>query len=213
MPFADWDVYNPANYNTINIDVSNVIIGVGSLRFDGVFGLTKRPVNMVPKVTSDLPHSLLKGKMRQLVKVVALGGGDNSVGIAALQSVRDITVTGTSAYLAEFVPVSNLVRLSKITNGLPGAFTTLASAAFSIVLNGIYALEFEWVVDLIELGGTRLIVRTGTALDFSDLTQALSFTDTSSPLQTTAGEGPFADFGTSQAPQWRIDQTRLTLRL
>lgn len=208
MAFADWDVYNVAA--TVNIDVASPIVGTGSLRLADP-DIASARANLVPKITSALPHALLKGKMRQLVKVVAKGGG-GMFGIAAMQSARDLTAAGTAAYLGVLLPANGVVRILKVTNGLEFQ-TVLASATYAMDEGGIYAIELEWVVDVVELGGTRLIMRTGTALNFSDLVEVLSYTDISAPLITTLGEGPcMTSPGAANLADCRIDQTRLVLR-
>lgn len=205
MPIADWDIYT-SGAMTIDETTDNAIADTKSLRVS--VGDVATRANGVPKIASALPQPTLQGKLVQLIRPVTLGGG-RFLGLACLQSARNITTSG-AAYLA--VLDGTQVLLAKIASGISGSFTTLGSAAaFVINASTNYAIELEWdASDIVGLGGVQLWVRAGLAANLGALTEYVAHTDASSPLSVTLGQGWFFKTPTfPTAVNVRYDNTQI----
>lgn len=229
MSITEWeiDTDSPSSI-TYTTDIATPIFGNGSLLFqysDTVAG----SINALPSVVSGFPHAVTAGKFRTLFRVKAFNGSSplnvSSLGIIAMQAERNSTGTTSSRTfyaVAVLLPEglgtgSVLLKLYKALSigGLKNIYasTELASMTYptTVSVGSLHSIELQWISSLPQLGGTFLIVRTGTQVDYSDLTSQLSYTDTSSPLLTTVGEGLFAYFkgGSSVLKQFIFDETKL----
>lgn len=194
MPYTDrWDVYKGGTVS-VALDTLTKIIGTSSLAF--VSTNTQSQVNLVPTLAGGLPQPALRGKIRNVIRAVSLGSGARRFGIAALQSVRNITVSG-NAYLV-YIDGSELI-IGKTAAGLTGAITILKRVGFTLITGLNYVIEFEWNSDNVQLAGVDLLagVRAITDLqsnqtEFTNmpLTTKLHVIDTTAPLTTTLGQGP-----------------------
>ena len=219
MAYTDrWDTFTNGVV-TVGLDTVTKLIGSASLAI--AVNNTSAQVNMVPTLTGGLPQPALRGKVRMLLRAVDLGGG-RKFGLAAVQSVRNITISG-SAYLAFFS--GSLLVLGKITSGLSsGGVTVLEEKAFTLVVGKDYVLEFEWNVDNTQLSGADLVVRAGTVAPGAtgqsnidtffesalNVATTLHKIDKSSPLLTTLGYGPiFYTPGSPSTVDVRYDSTIL----
>lgn len=214
MPYTDrWDTYKNGTVS-VGLDSVEVIVGTGSLEITGTASIASQ-VNLVPTLAGGLPQPALRGKLRQTIRPITLGG-TKKLGLAAVQSARNITTSG-SAYLAYLD--GSLLVLGKITAGLSGTVTVLDSVSFALVVNKNYVLELEWTVDIAQLGGVDLYaaVRELSALetdtgedDFEESERQIHKKDTSSPLSVTLGNGPIYDIPASASvPSVRYDRTRI----
>jgi hypothetical protein len=84
----------------------------------------------------------------------------------------------------------------------------LGTAAIPMVVGQIFALEFQWEVLINETNGVDLVVRYGTATDFSNLADIIHYVDTSSPYTTSRGEG-ICWTSIFQTQTYLLDQTSL----
>ena len=219
MAYTDrWDTYT-SGVVTVGLDTISAPIGSAALAI--AVNNAQAQANLVPTLTGGLPQPALRGKVRMLIRAVSLGGG-RKFGLAAVQSARNITTSG-SAYLAYFSG-PNLV-LGKITSGLSsGGVTILEEKAFVLVVGKDYVLEFEWNVDNVQLSGADLTVRAGTIApgatgqitvdtffeSGNNVATTLHKIDKSSPLLATLGYGPiFYTPGSPSTVDVRYDSTIL----
>jgi len=192
MPYSDrWDTYTNGTV-TVALDTITKIIGTSSLALS--VNHTQAQANLVPTLTGGLPQPALRGKIRNVIRVLSLGGG-RIFGLAAVQSARNITTSG-SAYLA-YLNGTHLT-LGKITAGLSGTITILGDATFDLVTNLNYVLELEWNVDNAQLGGVDLTAKVRSITDLQSnqseftnmlLTTSIHKIDKTAPLLTTLGQG------------------------
>lgn len=217
MVYTDrWNVYSNGTV-AVGLDTVVKIIGTSSLAIS--VNNAAAQVNLVPTVTGGLPQPALRGKMRQVLRFVNLGGG-RKIGFAAVQSARNITTSG-SAYVA-YIDGGTLF-LAKTTTGLSGTLTTLASIPFGpLVIDTNYIFELEWNVDNAQLGGVDLLTKVirlstfpvteqyvETALVFN-IDKQLHHIDKTSPLLATLGNGPiFITPGSPSTVDVRYDATIL----
>ena len=203
---ADWDIFTSGPV-TVDIVTSSVIVGAQSLRLlaphsPGV------SANILPKTTSSLHYVATKGKLRTLLYGVVEGGGVLISGLSCQQSVRDINPDGTSFYFAGYSHTGDRLGIGKATNGLQqtlGLMPFQVFTPFTLSAGSTISIEFEW-----EVSGTSVILtlRKGTTTDYSNLAQILTYTDSSSALLTTVGQGLcYATPDFSSNPEFRVDQT------
>lgn len=196
MSIADWDHYIDvasggavASQIEVKIETTSALISAGSLRFSFVTG-QDTGIYFVP---SALSHAEVSAKMRTFIQedFTTLNlGQDIHIGLAFLTGQRDITSTG-SFYLACFLVSRQnagvrAVELRKFSKGLLSTSSLLSAVQFFSAERVTLSLEAEWSISA---GGTQIIVRQGSALDYADLSALLSHLDTTLPLLTTSGEG------------------------
>jgi hypothetical protein len=187
--WADWTFYKSDVDLLSVIDGSTTIVGAGSLRLSNVND--KAPASNVHGFYTT-NNSFTRGRIRTLIQLPS-GTTRMQAGIYCMASQADLTATG-SAYFACLQNDSNggarTLQLFKFTAGFDGSLSTLDSVSHpAFTETAVVALELEWVADAAVLGGTRLIVRQGAEEDFSDLADVLDYTDVSSALVTSVGEG------------------------
>lgn len=197
MTLADFDQYSAGITSlTLALDGSAPLIGSKSLYFSGASTSTSHQrLHLVRNVAGQFGKS--KGRRRGLFQVGTSDTGmteDTShyYGFLAMQSAANITSTGTAyaCVLRSF----EVLQLLKITaGGLSASWTVqfLGQHGPAFTKGTVIALEFEWIADLDQRGGTQLTIRTGSATDYSDLAPVLTYMDTATPLLTSAGEGEF----------------------
>lgn len=208
MALADWNIYKSNSGLLVAIDILAPILNTGSLKVGPESSIADAAFCAVPK-NPPYPHGYTRGKLRSLIEVASTGAEQH--GLTCMQSQENVTGAAGAFYALELDTLSllNKINLVKYSAGLQGSKTTLATGANNgFTLNTPKAVEIEWNMDLAELGGVQLIVRSGDATDFSDLVQLHNVIDTTSPLSTTVGEGLYAK-RTSNALEVRFDETRL----
>ena len=154
------------------------------------------------------------GKIRTIVKLIPSSGADRCFGLCAM--IQSAAATANAYWLYAYSngssgTLSTTVALGK---GGPitasgGSITSLASAAFSIVYDQIFALELKWQRDAAG-GGVVLTMSGGHNDDFSDLAPLASpYTDAASFYSTTisAGYALAITGGGFQSLTTKIDRT------
>jgi hypothetical protein len=202
VALSDWTVYKTSGEAAL-IDTSAPLVGSGSLK------ITTNTTGVVELVRADSgERAFTKGRIRTLMK--ATGPLTNPwAGIYCMASQADLTATGSCYCLVLGSAAGNVVRIIKQTAGLDNGSGSVASAAFAVDVGTLYCLELEWDYDPVTWSGTRLSGRAGVQSDFSDLTELVTYTDTSSPLTTSVGEGIFvASFSASET--YFFDKTTIT---
>lgn len=204
MAITDWDIFSNSpdalvtlktNANVVYSGVSNQITsppirGASSLlTFNGA-GDAGTKIQIQPKPA--FSSGQLKGKLRTLVHVIPTAGGVKEAGLYCLSGQTNLITTG-NCYLAYFTTALNNFNfiIAKSGNGIEGFGSAMALATSPTMQwaeGTTFALEFVW-----DATGTSavLVLRLGSATDFSDLTNLLSYEDTTSPFLTSSGEGLF----------------------
>jgi hypothetical protein len=200
MSLSDWEVYKSSGSLGVAIDTATPLVGSGSLQM--VLSLSTGRCNL--RLSSAHSRGFLKGKVRTLLQPNS-AGTTLKMGLYCMASQADITTDGSFYRLMWY---NGAVRLDKPTSGIDHSPTELTSSAYSLSAGQTIALELEWAYDLAEWGGTRLVGRVGSATDFSDLAEVIAYTDTSTPLSTSVGEGLFS-YTTSGAKTVLGDETTI----
>ena len=163
------------------------IIGTGTahLRVGG------GAMNVIPTFPGALAteRGLVAGKIRTLMKWRDFGGV-SYFGLMALQSALDMTTGTHNAYVLACSTLffQNRIHIGQMDNSVLGSWSSLASSPINAFMDGVsLAIEFEW--DASSGTSVLLTVRTGSALDFSNLADILSFTDVVNPHVTSVAEG------------------------
>ena len=204
MALGDWVINTTANFAT-SLEISTPLVGNGSLR--QAFGpqvAAGHGANL--HLTGSFARGFTKGRIRTLLRVRTRPASTNDVntgaGIICMQSALNVTASG-SCYFAgwghnEAATGDNTRRfyILKVDGGLSdtsvSASQYLADSSTVTTTDGdYYPLEFEWQVDIPNLGGVRLILRRGTlnSTDFGTLATVYDIIDSTSPLTTTVAEG------------------------
>ena len=223
MPLSDWTIYSDGGtvgggnpQGIVFTDIVTAINGAGSLTMTHVPTNEFQSINIVP---ATLPTGVLAGRMRTIIRLDDIDDPtmqENHFGILSMMSTENMSQFGTTntAYglslsIGEgFTPQS--VRLWKFNEGLDGGSGVLnltqvllsVTPPFTFVPGGLVGLEFEWRAEpafVASLGGVQLTGRVGQALDFSDLQDVITVTDSSSPYTSTVGESLFSCFKNQMA--------------
>ena len=184
MAFTDWDVHTSSV--TIAPTTSSPLVGSKSLRMTAgpASSGTLAAGTAMRNVTQEYAFTI--GRYRSVFKQSSAVGSTGYFGFAVMQSAANPLSTG-QLYTCQFG--GGGVGIYKYSSGgLNGSGSALATAVSVYSAGTAFAAEFEWIADLTNLGGVALTVRVGTALDYADLADVLTYTDSASPFTTTAGE-------------------------
>lgn len=210
MSLTDWNVYIGNTGLGLSINVLTPILGLGCGRIGGI-GLGGGTNTAVINVTalSGRTKGVTRGKLRTLFRYDDFTGG--AIGLTFLQSNANLTTGTSNFYAVQLRQADGTLYLTKVLSNVVNANgTTLDSVYFSPGIETVFALEAEWSVDLVELGGVALFVRTGFATDFSDLTTVMTYLDVSSPITTSVAESIFVvEVSAGGVFNVDIDQTAL----
>lgn len=193
MALSDWDVYTGGGV-TVTTDVSDPIVDSSSL---DVTNTNNNHFLMVPSPSSGLTTGITKGGIRSIFRMdsVSAGGHGSStrMGLSCMQSAVDVSTSG-SCYEARLKFGgsfgSQVLSIHKITSGGINAIgTLLVSTTPSFSLDTEFTLQLEFI-DLSSIfAGVVLKLSVGSALNYSDLTETLTYQDFLSPLTSSFGEG------------------------
>ena len=211
MALSDWTQTFSGPAGTVSIDVTDPMVGSGSLDYVAAPTVTTRSGHTWVLTAPPFSNGFTKGRIRTLIRWntggnIAVDGRFWECGIVAMMSNADVTVDGggqtcyTFAVGSGSAVATNQFRLLllKHTDGLAGAVGTHTifyeantPGAHPPSADDFWPIELEWVADLGGLGGTRLIGRVGTknSLDFGTLADVIDVVDTTDPLLTSVGEG------------------------
>lgn len=219
MSLPQWEVNKDLAASLFaTLDIDTPLVGTGSLLFHYSNSLVVGTLNVVPTVLSGYPEAFVAAKLRTLFHIKTFQGTNaptlSYVGIASMQGSRNIAgqdAVGKTCYalvlkLPEALALGTvLLQIIKIhtvgSRGLQNLAlgTVLASMAYPVPLTtgSTGSLELQWIADVLNLNGVHLVARTGTLLDYSDLTERLVVLDFDIPLVTTVGEGLFCSLQNS----------------
>ena len=196
---TDWVVSKQNGSTGVDLDGSSPIIAGGSLFIDAVMSPER-----VSLYNNTYAFGQTAGLIRSIVQVAALTTtGTERVGFAFMQNSPTLYGPADMGYGA-FMSGTNgfgspRIAIVKFTIGLPSTPTELAFTTSFIAptLGSNFVFEVQWAADLGMYGGTLITVRYGTGTSFGSLADVLTFTDTSSPIITSAYESlAFSFFGT-----------------
>lgn len=201
---GDFTIYLSSAQTVIDLTTVDPIAGSQSARIARASGTSVTYGNVVGGPGSS---AQVTGRLRGLGKRTESSSNSHQYGLVCMQSAGDLTGGSGSAYGLRWR--GNALDLIKTTAGLAG-FGTVATTALTQG-TGVNAIQLDWVSDQqAMLGGTALTGWYGTATDFSDLTEVLSYTDSSSPLTSTVNQGFFGgDFGNGNDFRYVLDTLSL----
>lgn len=152
--------------------------------------------------TAGIDYAVNSGLIRTTVFAEEIGSF-NHQGLYFMASQADLTGgSGNAYYLNLRASAGQKLQLYKQTfgNGLSdfvgypfstdraGTLGTTGSGFW--VNNTVLTLQVRWILDIPTIGGMRITVWTGSALDYSDLVELFDVLD-ETPHTTTFGEGLF----------------------
>jgi hypothetical protein len=204
MAFSHWTfTTSSAPAATMSVDTINTISGTASLRYLGTAAASFTAA--IPTIASGIPHAIDKGALRCAVKPVA--GTNKSFYLTCMQTNRNAVNAGCFCYSAEINDTD--IKLKKhATGGITSAGTVLDTVPFTMSNGVIFTVEFQWITSLNQIGGIDFVIRTGTLLDYSDLTQVIHEIDPSTSA-FTIGDGFGFRCGATGVEEFRVDQTEL----
>jgi hypothetical protein len=232
MAFADWDFYNNAA-GTQALDLTNPLVGNGSLRYQSASTTIAQHTMTAHLKAQSFTLGVAKGRIRTLVQIEAGGVAiqNNRGNHAGMIAMRSLSVGSAHDAVGGALYFAGIVKraadndwelfLAKHTTGVPntmptasGGNTTIFGSPIPIALvdQSIIPIQFEWVLDLTQLGGIRLTLSRGNIGDttFVNLATAIDVVDASA-LTTANAEGLWAEWsrvtGTGGLAGYRYDET------
>lgn len=211
MAFSDWDDYS-INGGVHTPNLITPLEGVQSLQMDASGG-GQRGIGVIPSDASGLTKNLIAGRMRtQMQNTAGLLSSGYRAGIFFMQDTDNVTPFTTVDVYAATVNGAGTVEILKTTSGL--LFTSaLATSSVGYIsdVTTAFTLEVVWFYDIPEFNGTRIIVSTGTATDYSDLVPVpgLDIIDAVSPHSVGAALGLSVFTSSGASSTWLFDRTEL----
>jgi hypothetical protein len=215
MPLADWTFYRVGSVPTSLVTSPTPPGGAKWLRTQTNGG------HLVGVPKSSYPHTnITRGRLRTLLQLMDTSLRSQA-GLLCMCSQEDMRASqGGSAYGVALdyngINGTRTIRLVKFTDGITDLVSggqTIAQSLSPAFGNGVtLSLELSWVLDLPNLSGILLNVRTGLAVDFSDLAPVPNLTDvlvTSNVLTTAVTMGFFMAAWNSSNLTVYLDQTSL----
>jgi len=191
LSFSQWN----RNATTTNayayLDLLTPIIGAGSVALEST--AMSQAVYVTPSNPSGLTKGIEKGRLRALTNPRVSSGGCG-FGLVIMASAETIVATAGAYYRYELFSSGSyaLARANSntLTAGSPGV--TLGSGSTTVTQNTTYSIEIEWIADPVNLGGVNLLIRKGTATDFSNMTLLTQLLESGAQvLGTSNSEGMY----------------------
>jgi hypothetical protein len=211
MSLTDWDIFTNGNY-VVTTESGTPIEGVQSLLIDNASGAGGNGAGVVTPSASDLTRGLTAGRMRTIMRKTAgpTSPAAATAGIYFLSSQIN-PLSSTIAYSVAHIDNGD-IAINYHTTTLQNISIVLATASSLISdITTNFTLEVMWFHDAVNFGGTRIEVKTGLALDYSDLPAVpdLALTETTFGLSNTNGEGIFCGNNGGSEQDWIFDKTQL----
>jgi hypothetical protein len=204
MALGDWDRYASSPTKQISIDVTSPIVANGSLHLIDNGG-TVGGANLVLKPTFSSGFSA--GRIQTLVRVtdfIAASNLNSGPVLLAMQSTKNF-VTAGNGYICQFGNQANgtnalagfglTVYISLTNQGIgvagTGYLAVSSSPVFLYALGDVYAIEYQWELNLQRYGGIRHITRMGPAnvTSFASMVLQTDVIQTTNLQTTTVAEG------------------------
>lgn len=219
MSLGDWT--QAGSGLTVSIEINTPLVGDGSLKF-----AASAAVNQKNMYLTNLDKGFTKGRIRSLMRMVVRPTTQAyaRAGLICMQSVIN-PAAATGAYYtfgwgvgsstAGTPGTQKWLLMKRAPSGqLSSVGTELNSTSVVVSASDYYPVQLEWVVDIADLGGTRLTASVGTlnSTDFGTLVTVFDYLDTSSPLTTSVAEGIFctsANAAGAETYTYTFDETTI----
>lgn len=170
MSFAQWNKnVSDSIYTSVALDLATPIGGLASVALNSV--TASAALYLTPSNTSGFTKGIEKGKLRTLVNLKSSTSNGCGFGLVIMVVSETIVTTAGPFYRYELFSNGTYALARSNTNilnvGSPNV--TLNSGSTGIAQNVTYGIEIEWVADPVNLGGVSLVIRKGTAIDFSNM--------------------------------------------
>ena len=214
MALSDWTVTSSNPAITATIDTGNPILDTGSL----FLGSALNDDGQITLTSTLYTPGKTSGKIRAVMRDVATTMREAFVGFSFMHAALDVSPGNVACY-GFYVEErtggtpNNHIVLGRFDSGIASAPVSLFDQSGGWTTNVTFTMEVEWQTDVPGLGGIRIIGRTGTATDFSDLSEIVDLVDGGpSALTTSAGEGIMAhsSVGSSNVLDFQIDNTTIS---
>lgn len=209
MAFGNWDFFESGGV-TQGLETIGALVDTSSLKVNYTSSN-----GWAGQLNSGQSRGFTKGKIRTVMKMETIGfsASPQSMGVYCLSDAENVVITGRDFYAIRVRPLATSnVSLEKVTNGVFGINGTQlgVTATKDFTEDEIITIELEWNVDIVGAGGVVLKVRTGSATDYSDLTEVITAIDASTPYTTGFAEGLYIHGGTSSgASEVKFDETQI----
>ena len=213
MAFADWTHNNQADSGAVHSqvhDLGSTIVGAGSLGVNMNSAFIRGGANSYLDGTHAQGYT--SGRIRTLFEVgpyVVAGGNIGSIGggiyyMASNQDISNITSafygvglvrvrTGTGSMTPTIIK-ANAETLRTLFWHTQNPIDTIRQGAdiTGVTTGDVFALEIEWELDLVNLGGMRHRFSLGAKndLNYNSLVEQWHFVEVN-PFMVTTGEGVF----------------------
>lgn len=194
MAFSDWNPFNAGDVTMTQTSL-NPLVGGGSLRM-GAGGASSNNTAVV--LPDTLPHGFNQGRLESLFRVQS----NNATGMKYFGLIANVSNESDPLGLAngygmigEIAGGStwDTLRLVKWSggSGITTTFTTLDTFTIGtpVDVTDTFAFQFDWISDVAEFGGTKLICRFQEAANFTGIPAVIDYVDAISPLITSQAEG------------------------
>ena len=194
MAFSDWSVFNAGDVTMTQTSL-DPLVGLGSLRMSAGGVSSNNTAVLIPNT---LPHGFNQGRLESLFRVQS----NNATGIKYFGLISNISseadplgVANGYGMIGEIAGGStwNTLRLVKWSggSGISTTFTTLDSFTIGtpVDVGDTFAFQFDWISDVAEFGGTKLICRFQEASNFTGIPAVIDYVDAILPLITSQAEG------------------------
>jgi len=209
--YPDCDYYVSDAALAFYSDLVNVPLGTAALIAVRLSGTAALAGNYAPKTTTGVTQGVTAGTLQIVLHASDIQSTEDGGGLLCMQSHRDMTAVGTSAYGLLWRPTRTTTvgfALIKITNGLldAGNITVLSSLIAPAITR---TAQLRWTV---ADDDSSVLLETfyGSQVNFSDLLLRFSYIDSTSPLITSVTEGGFALATSGQS--YRLTFDHMTLK-
>jgi hypothetical protein len=212
MSFSDWNVFTSDPAITFTQSTLTPIVGSGSLLIEDA--ASGAGVGVI--LPDSLPHGFIKGRFETLFRYDSNDGSDlKRFGIVSMVTDELDPLGTASAYgfVFESDGTTNLtdMRLLKWTGGIATVPLILKSAAITpISIGSTLAMQFDWLFDISEFGGSKLIGRYKVGTNFTGLITVFDKVDGISPISVAQSSGIYVSSDSiSGTMEVRSDSTSL----
>jgi len=194
MAFSDWNPFNAGDVTMTQTSL-NPLVGGGSLRMSSGGVSSNNSAVVLPDT---LPHGFNQGRLESLFRVQSNNAtGTKIFGLIANISNEADPLGAANGYgmIGEISGGSswNTLRLVKWSggSGITTTFTTLDTFIIGtpVDVTDTFAFQFDWISDVAEFGGTKLICRFQETANFTSIPAVIDYVDALSPLIVSQAEG------------------------
>lgn len=216
MAYNQWQLKETTTANSLfRLDTPGVI-GETSLIFGNTTAASNRVRTGYVSTASGITRGILHGRIITVVEALETPNANNTFGLFCMASSLETQGTGANYRIQVRGGTTGNVEMYKATGsgiGLIRTHGTLLGTAQDVTwdtLGQTVTLGLEW--DSTKqgiLGGTQIKMSVGTATDYNDLTEVVSFIDTTSPHTTSLAEGFFILQDAFTVHRVHVEDTRI----